>query len=291
MPGAANDIRMLAIDLDGTVLGRGDIDPRDVAAVQAARDAGIEVVVATGRSWFESRRALRQLDLDGVMVAAGGASTHDARTGRTLARTIVSPDVITLTTNVLVEHGFLVNLLQDAGSAGFDYWMVGTADMHAATSWWMHEHELEARWVDGLAEVDSLEHTLRVGAVAAGRDFVDVASQLREELGDRALIQHWKAVVESDEHDPDEAIHLFEGFHPSVDKWTMISSLLEDRGLEACHVAAIGDGLNDIGMLRNAGLGIAMGNAEKNIQAEANEVTGPLGGGVADAIGRILTSR
>ena len=57
------------------------------------------------------------------------------------------------------------------------------------------------------------------------------------------------------------------------------------------NVVAIGDGLNDIGMLSNAGLGIAMANAKAEIQAVADQVTGPIGGGVADAINGLLSSR
>ena len=286
-----HDIRMLAIDLDGTLLGRGDIDSRDLAAVRAVRAAGIEVVVATGRAWAESRVALDQLDLDGVMIAAGGASAHDIRTGRTMTRTVVSAEVITQSTSSLIEHGFRVNLLQDSCEAGFDYWMVGTADVHEATSWWFDIHGIDARWADDLSEIDCLDHTLRVGAVATGRRLEPVTNHLRGVLGDRALIQHWKAVVESDPDESDDAVHLFEGFHPTVDKWTMIEQLLDERGLQSRHVVAIGDGLNDIGMLKNAGLGIAMANADAHIRAVADETTGSLGGGVADAIDRILGSR
>ena len=291
MTAKTKDIRMLAIDLDGTLLGRGDIDRRDLAAVHAARAAGIEVVVATGRSWVESRIALDQLDLDGVMIGASGAIAHDVRTGRTVGRTVVDSTVITTATASLIEHGFRVNLLQDSSAAGFDYWMVGTAEVHEATSWWFERNGINARWANDLSEIDGLDHTLRVGAVATGKRLEPVTTHLREKLADRALIQHWKAVVENEPDASDDAVHLFEGFHPTVDKWTMIEQLLDERGLQARHVMAIGDGLNDIGMLKNAGLGIAMANADADIRAVADETTGSLGGGVADAIDRILASR
>jgi Cof subfamily protein (haloacid dehalogenase superfamily) len=60
-------------------------------------------------------------------------------------------------------------------------------------------------------------------------------------------------------------------------------------GLELSQVAAIGDGLNDLEMLREAGLGIAMGNAPDAVKSEADWVTGTNNeGGVAQAVRKLL---
>lgn len=281
------EIRMLAVDLDGTLMGQGPIDRRDIESLHRAREAGIEVILATGRSWVESRKALDQLALDGVMVAAGGAMLQDVLSGRTLHRSIVDPQVITEIAHSLLAHGHVVNLLQDPHTAGFDYWMVGTAEVDPATTWWFKDHNLAARWVDELDQVDSFEHTVRVGTVALSSKLEGIAEQIREDLADRVFLQHWQAVVESE----GEGTHLLEAFAPSVDKWTMLQYLAQERGFEPRHIAAIGDGLNDIGMLRGAGIGIVMAGAEKHVQSVADRMTGPLGGGVAEAVEELLSSR
>lgn len=280
---------MLAVDLDGTLLSEGKIDPRDIAALHRARDAGIEVVIATGRSWVESQHVLEQLKFDGVMVSSGGAMLHELNTGQTLHRFHLDPDVIRSISGMILNEGHVVNLLQDSYVSGFDYWMIGTSELNPATKWWFEEHGLNARYVDSLEDVDMFEHTVRVGTVAEGSQLKEVAHRIQQELNDHVCIQHWPAVVESKE--TGDEIHLLEVFASNVDKWTMLSHIALERGVESQEIAAIGDGLNDIGMLRGAGIGIVMAGAKPNVQAAADWTTGAWGGGVAEAVEQLLRSR
>jgi Cof subfamily protein (haloacid dehalogenase superfamily) len=74
-----------------------------------------------------------------------------------------------------------------------------------------------------------------------------------------------------------------------VHKAEALRHLTAILGLELSQVAAIGDGLNDLEMLREAGLGIAMGNAPEAVKSEADWVTGTNNeGGVAQAVWKLL---
>lgn len=277
---------LIAIDLDGTLLTRAGVSDADRDAINAARDAGVEIVIATGRSWSESLEALRPLEATGPMIAAGGALLHDAATGETIARSVVHPEVASAVATNLRRHGHVVHLLQDAPEAGCDYWMIGNDAVSEATRWWFERHDVNARWVEHLADVPTLEHTVRVGTTAVGSVLGHVVEEIREELGDRVVLQAWEAVVESEV--AGDRIHLLEAFDPSVDKWTMLDWIARTRGFEREAVVAIGDGLNDVGMVGNAGVGIAMENADPRVVAVADRRTGPPGTGVGDAIRRLL---
>jgi len=75
-----------------------------------------------------------------------------------------------------------------------------------------------------------------------------------------------------------------------VHKAAALRHLTAILGLRLSQVAAIGDGLNDLEMLREAGLGIAMGNAPEAVKSEADWVTGTNNeGGVAQAVRKLLT--
>ena len=277
--------RLIAIDLDGTLLGPGGVSDHDREAIRKARAAGIEVIVATGRAWLESRDALEAIAADGIMIGAGGALLHDAVDGRTLDRAVVHPDVLAKVATSLIDHGHVVHLLQDPEAAGFDYWMVGWAQLHEATRWWFEKHRVRARWVAGLDQIDSLEHTVRIGTTADGDHLEPIADAIREELGDSVTLQSWPAVVEDDDG---RTIHLLEAFDRDVDKWTMLSRVARTRGIESQDIVTIGDGFNDIVMVREAGCGIAMGGADDRVRAVADRETGPPGRGVGDAIMDIL---
>jgi Cof subfamily protein (haloacid dehalogenase superfamily) len=66
---------------------------------------------------------------------------------------------------------------------------------------------------------------------------------------------------------------LIEFLHPDVSKGKALERIAADLGIKAEEVVAFGDNHNDIGMLRFAGLGVAMGNAHDEVKAEADYVT------------------
>src|ERR1039457_2464701 len=78
-PAQSNGLQMIALDMDGTLLGDdGRVSPRNLAALRAAEAAGIEVVVATGRRHSYALHVLRPLDLDpsGVLISSNGTVTR-----------------------------------------------------------------------------------------------------------------------------------------------------------------------------------------------------------------------
>ena len=71
--------RMIAVDMDGTLLGDdGKVSPRNLAALLAAEAAGIEVVVATGRRHSYAMHILRPLGLDhaSILISSNGTVTR-----------------------------------------------------------------------------------------------------------------------------------------------------------------------------------------------------------------------
>ncbi|MFW6187456.1 MAG: HAD family hydrolase [Actinomycetota bacterium] len=78
VPGERTPVRLIASDLDGTVLGPDfRFRPRTVEAIKAARDRGIHVVFVTGRPmrWLDPLR--EQLDHEGVVICSNGAVVYD----------------------------------------------------------------------------------------------------------------------------------------------------------------------------------------------------------------------
>ena len=114
-----------------------------------------------------------------------------------------------------------------------------------------------------------------------------VANRISAAVGDRIRMLNWPAVTAS--HLTGDAIHIVEMFAPAVDKWEMAVRYCERHDLDATRIVAIGDGLNDIGMLRSAALGIAMGNAASDIKSVADWTTASnADDGFAKAIDRLL---
>ena len=282
---------MLVIDLDGTLMGPGgSVSPANVQAVRSAREAGLEIVIATGRALVESWKPLQAIDHDGIVITAGGSMMCHASDGRTLHRHAMMPELVGEITAALLKGGHKVLLLKDPQVAGYDYLAVGEAELDPASRWWFESLPVRVRFAEHLQEDPHPQDTVRVGAVADHGELAPLAETLAEQIGDRGFLQHWGAVTET--HATGSPTHLLEVFNPDVSKWTMVAAYCADRGLENGRVAAIGDGLNDVELVREAALGIAMGNADRRVIEVADRMTSDCAeDGVAEAIGNLLSGR
>ena len=282
---------LLVLDLDGTLLAPdGTVSARNRAAVRDARAAGLDVVIATGRAMVESRDAIAAIEHevhDGEVICAGGAIRQSAAHGTTLDRIAMDHVLVDDIVRALLGHGHRVLLLKDPQVTGYDYLSVGDAPLDPASAWWFETMPVTVRDVASVADDPHPADTIRVGAVATEAELAPIARDLKRDLGERVFLQHWGAVTETEA--TGSATHLLEAFEPRVNKWTMVERYCRAHGIDRARVAAIGDGLNDVELIRGAATGIAMGNADPRVAAVADRTTATAADdGVAEAIAHLL---
>ena len=79
---------------------------------------------------------------------------------------------------------------------------------------------------------------------------------------------------------------------PGVNKWQAVKQLAESFGIKPEEIMCIGDSNNDLSMIKNAGLGVAVANAKPQVQREAKMITASNDNdGVGLAIENILTAQ
>lgn len=279
---------LLVIDLDGTFLAPdGTVSPANRSALDRVRDAGIDLIFATGRCRNETLHVLEVAEYDGPVIVAGGAMIVESVCGTTLDRLTMAPETVSDIVDHLHDEGHAALVLKDPHATGYDYLLVGGHELHPVSKWWMETFELNCRTVDAMHLDPDPEHTIRVGGIGAASIMEGVANRISAAVGDRIRMLNWPAVTAS--HLTGDAIHIVEMFAPAVDKWEMAVRYCERHDLDATRIVAIGDGLNDIGMLRSAALGIAMGNAASDIKSVADWTTASnADDGFAKAIDRLL---
>lgn len=261
--------RMIAIDLDGTLLSpSGEVTPRTKAAIQSAVAAGLLVCFATGRNWTESRTVLEAVEHYSTAVFAGGAMVIDTgKSGKeaTLHRTMMQPELAAAVCGHLESMGHAALALQDTHAAGADYLVTEGVPHNEATRQWMRVTSATIRPAGKLGEAPH-EHTIRVGIVAAPAEIARVKWSLLEQFQARILVQ--SLVV------PAYEVEVLEVFDPAVNKWEGILHVARHHDVRPEEIIAIGDDVNDVPMLQNAGLGVAMGNARPETIAVADRVIG-----------------
>lgn len=278
----AQGYRLLAVDVDGTLLdSRGRLPAENRSALHRAHQAGLKICICTGRSLTETRGVIAEVGLDldwGVF--AFGAIVSDIATGRTLAARPMLPDVARRLVEYFQQAGYPVLMLYDAAAGGPDYRVLpGRLNVEAYHRW----AEVTPAALEWLPQGADPGRPLRVGvivhpeAVQTVREGVQAAFDL-EEVKCNSIFA------------PNYGLHVVECFDGQVNKWFGIRQLTGPAGIEDAQVVAIGDDINDLEMIREAGLGAAMGNAIPPIREVARRIVATNDqAGVAQLINDLLT--
>lgn len=285
--------RMIALDLDGTLLNRAKmISPGNMAALQAARAADVAVVVATGRTVGSAREIASRIGPDVPVIACNGAIAFDEK-GEVLAQKIIAPALALQMVQRLVGTGCDV-LVQTAHGVWMQsptrlaggYWRFVRQGL--GLSLWESLRRLRYYWrVNRFHVVRSLPKwlekrpvpVLKVECSRWGQDLTELFTALAAEFPQLTVTKSGRDIVE-----------VMAG---GVNKGWALERLAAAYKVPAPAIVAMGDAWNDIEMLRYAGLGIAMGGAPADVRAAAKAETCTCDeDGVAAAIHRyVLTDK
>lgn len=246
-------VRLLALDLDGTLLdAAGRLSPAHRSAVRAARAQGIEVVLATGRSWRGCQDVYRTLDLTLPAITYLGAQVVDG-SGQVLWANPLPPAAVAAAWDVARRAGASLVACLGPGRA------VGNVQAADFGPWavWNPFTEIVGDLTPHLAAAAPL---MLVVYGAAG-----VAAL-------RAAFPTGLPGCTSDVWDgrPEEALIHF--WRQGVDKSVALARLCRQLGFRPAEVLAMGDGLADLEMLRWAGTAVAMAAAPAAVRAVADAV-------------------
>jgi len=261
--------RLVALDLDGTVVQYAQFDQiptqRVRAAVDAVRAAGVPVIVATGRTVWGALPTAATLGLDGIeLVCSNGAVVYDGAAGKLLHEVTIDPG---LAVRALAER---------APSAGFA--------VERGADGWLHTARFSRDFPGPfLAEVE-IEELLTIQTPRLVARMEEYTPQEAAAIAAAALADtpySWDIGYSS----------WVDVMAQGVSKASGVALVAADLGIPAADVLAIGDGSNDVELFSWVGHAIAMGQALPSVQAAADAVTESVDeDGVAIALDRWFKS-
>jgi len=272
---------LIAIDVDGTLLGPDHrLRPGVGQAIRRARDEALRVVLATGRSYAETIGLWRQLDLSGPfepLVLVGGALVSEPDTGRTLWQKPLPVELACELAGAFGQAGYAAMALVDAWRHGWDYVLCETGNARAARRDWLDKTGAKVRPARALADVTDMPDPLRISVVVNPQDAEALAEEMRRRFGGRASFHAVRA--------PNYGVTTLQAFAPGAGKGSALRYVAQGYGLALKRTVAVGDDVNDLDMIRGAGLGVAMPDAAPELAAAADVVAA---GGLADFIASLL---
>ena len=257
-----NTVKLLALDLDGTLLNsKKELTARTRAALYAASEAGVEIVPTTGRFFTGMPEAVQTLPFLHYAITINGAQVYDIRADRAVSRAEIPLEKALQILEYLDGFPVIYDCYQDNWG-----WITRSMQENAA-AFVPIEHAL--RMVRSLrTPVDELKAYLRgQGRGVQKLQLFTPDDALRLHLLS-ALSQRFSGLSVSTSMPCNVEIN-----DAHANKGEAIASLAAYLGLPMHATMAIGDGLNDRSMIARAGLGVAMANAAPEILAIADEIT------------------
>ena len=268
-------IKLIALDMDGTLLTDGkSIRPDTAADIAWAASRGVHVVYGSGRSYAELSPYTASLPQMRYAVCASGSAVYDLREKRCIYAETIPIETVRAIIETAGEDAGMFNFLTDSEL------IIRKKDLPYMKDFQMGVYqslyERVGRTVDSMLQE------------CASHDGIGKVNIYFRNKPDRehylALLQHLPVTfVRSEETS-------LEMTSPGVSKAKGLRALASHLGVAMEETAAVGDSMNDLTMLREAGVAVAMGNAGKEVKAVCRfETDDNNHNGAGKAIRRLLS--
>lgn len=267
-------IRLIAIDMDGTILSPDHtISQKNKKAILDAQSNGIEVMIATGRSFSEAFDPISSEGLNLSYICLNGADVRN-KYGELLSATHIDEDDIKKITSILDAHEIDHQLFVDT--------IVYTKSIEGPIDAFIQLAEVAGQ----VPPVDEIRQEVMKRVEEDALIQVDSFDELIEQRGseiykvfgtsfDREKLDKARAELNSL---PGLAVSSsgagnLEITHIHAQKGIALENYAKSKGIAMEHVMAIGDNYNDLSMMERAGRSVAMGHAPDDIKAACTTVT------------------
>ena len=257
-----NPIRIIALDLDGTLLDSNkNLSAGNLAALQRAANAGIEIVPTTGRFYGGMPEVIRKLPCVRYVITVNGGEVADLHTGEVLYQALIPHQQAVDIMTELDRYPVIYDCYQNNAA-----WMTAAQKEHidrlvSDVHYRKMLHELRQP-VPELKEV-LMERKQGIQKIQLFTNQPELRLQLMAELPDL-----FEDVCVSSSVSCNVEINQLH-----ANKGEALWALADYLGVPREATVAFGDGWNDLSMLNAAGVGVAMANACEEAKAAADWIT------------------
>ncbi|NLO89215.1 MAG: HAD family phosphatase [Clostridia bacterium] len=266
------NIKLIAVDLDGTLLDNdGKISPRVKDAVAKVREKGVEVTLATGRTFLSAKPFAAELGINLPLITYMGALVRYSDSDRVLYERCVPSDLAQEVIKVAEERGYPINFYLDD--------CVLVKELTPENVEYSRKYNVVVKEVGDLSKVSHISPIKLLIINEDEEEMNEFERKCRETFGKYLHIT--KSMPE-----------FLEFSHPEATKEKGLEAVAEHLGLKREEIMAIGDSNNDLEMLQYAGFSVVMGNAREEIKKYADYVTtSNEDDGVAEALEKFILGR
>ncbi|MFZ7132352.1 MAG: Cof-type HAD-IIB family hydrolase [Eubacteriales bacterium] len=263
--------KLIAIDIDGTMISmeKPYITDRVKKAIYKAKEMGVHVILISGRNYNSMTRFLDELEIKDYGITINGCVVMNIATGEKIFETYLDQEVAKGLTEIFIRERVPYTVFADLYT-----YAPKEFESNSTIQYLMLEKD----------NVRLYEDTEQFLANIRTNKYMIMADEKKS----KSIVEEVKKKYPGVYVECGAKGHI-EIYPIGTNKGLALTKLASQLKINMRNVMAIGDGENDISMLKVAGLGIAMGNAVTNVKSHANYVTKTVDeDGVAYAIEKFI---
>ncbi len=275
-PLAGPRYKLLAVDLDGTLLGRDGVPhAEDRLAIERLRKAGVPTTICTGRLYSGSSDIARIVGIEGPIACVDGSQIVDTRSDREVFARSIGAETAVLLRDLLAKH--------QATSFLFAQDLIVHDDSGDPFAHYVRTWSPKIERVSRVTEHPHWEHERGVMAVVAlgtTDQILAIVSTLRESMAHTTFVVDFPVARAA-------GTHALVARASGATKGTAIQWLAAHHGCTPQEIVVVGDWVNDVPMFQVAGRSFVMGQAPEHVKRSASDRLlrdMASGGGIAEAI-------
>lgn len=270
--------KFVAIDLDGTLLNSyGEVTQNTKDALLKAKKQGIEIVLSSGRPISSTESLAIELGVDNYLISGNGAAVYDIQNQKLIMDKFLTKEQVINIAKLCEKNSFFYNVYTEdeviANSLNYNVLFYHKENIKKIEEKRTHINVVEN--ILNYIEESGKNKFLKI-TVCDESQFIfnSIMKRLKLIDGIDVLETEYMSRKKIKSGTEDVSIQYFytEVTNKNVNKWSAIEFLLDKLHINREEVVAIGDNMNDIEMIQNAGLGIVMGNSNPKMKEIADEI-------------------
>lgn len=270
--------KLIAIDLDGTLLNSyGEISDKNREAIKYAMNKGVEIVLASGRDPQTMKKMSIELGINNFLIAGNGACVYDIDQDKNIYKSFIEKEKALKIIKICKENSIFFNVYTNKGiiTESLNY---NVKVFHNENNYKPNKKRTNIEIVNNIynyIENNEFEILKIIICDDSKIIFNNIIGKLKNLKGVEVLdIEHMsKKMIRAGTEEYQIEYFYTEVTNKNANKWNAIQYLAQKLGIKESEIICIGDNINDLEMVRNAGIGIAMHNSALEKQNIADYIT------------------
>lgn len=271
--------KMITIDLDGTLLNSySEVTEENKKALEYAKNKGIEIVLASGRIANSVANIANEIDTNNYFISGNGSMLYDMKNNKILYENYINKQKMLDLIKLCEENSIYYNIYTEDSviAKAINYNVLFYNYENSKKDSGNRTKIIIENDVYSYIKESNIEKFLKMTVCDENKIiFSGIAKMLKKIEGIDVLdISHMsRKIIKSGTESIEIGYYYTEITKTNVDKWYAIKELMKIKGIKEEEIIAIGDNINDKMMIKNAGLGIAMGHSNPEVKKVSNFVT------------------